>query len=495
MRPEILFLPVDERFCTRDYFLLLSEAGGIKVSTPPVSLLGAKKIPPDMKRLHNWIERHAQSCELLILSLDMLVHGGLIPSRMSLESLETLSRRLDFVTTLQGPSHKVYASISVTRTPFYDSAEEEPDYWEYYGKQIYDLSRLMARQSRGEAVGALLEEQRSMIPSWIVRDYSARRERNYEVVIRALDLVAEGSIDFLNLVLDDNSQESLSLAEAERHSTRVASLGITDRVSIHAGADESTLTLLSKALVDQHEMSPSFRVIYTSPTSRSFIPPYEGAPLFEGVKNHLEAAGGWQVESDEDIALLVNNPDAAIESPMQPACPEDPAVYDIAIEVIQQHNDKIVGVADVRYVNGADNYLAKLLLGQSSIDWNRANFAAWNTAGNTLGTVCAYSIIQYLGAEGVLNLDTRKMALLQAIFFLEHWAFQANVRTDLIQAAQEKEVLPWTVMPVEEWAIEYTTRKLGAYKDAIEKAVTTHWKTFEVWFPWHRSFEIGISLD
>jgi hypothetical protein len=109
--------------------------------------------------------------------------------------------------------------------------------------------------------------------------------------------------------------------------------------------------------------------------------------------------------------------------------------------------------------------------------------------------VCAYSIIQYLGAEGVLNLDTRKMALLQAIFFLEHWAFQANVRTDLIQAAQEKEVLPWTVMPVEEWAIEYTTRKLGAYKDAIEKAVTTHWKTFEVWFPWHRSFEIGISLD
>ena len=493
--PGIVFLPVDERFCTRDYFLHLAEASGIEVNTPPVSYLGAKKIPPDMPRLHAWLQENVDADDLVIISLDMLIHGGLIPSRMSLESLETLQDRLSILREIKNRGCRIYASISITRTPSYSSAEEEPDYWQYFGERIYDLSRHMAQRLRDGDADLLGNISGLEIPSWILDDYIKRRQRNFELVSEAINLVAAGTIDFLNLVLDDNSAESLSLAEAEKHKARVISLQVNDRVSIHAGADESNLTLLAKALVDVYGVSPSFEVIYTSPEHRDFVPPYEGSPLYEGVKNHLEAAGGRHADEDADIILLVNNPDAPIESPDQPAVPQDTAPYDVVSAALEQAEGKVLGIADVKYVNGADNYLADLLLKHSGLDWTHANFAAWNTAGNTLGTVCACSIMQYLGARGYLRMDKEKLTALQAIFFLEHWGFQANVRQDLIRAAKEKGVLPWTVIPIEGWATEYTTEKLAPYKDAVQGAMGMDRKALKVWFPWHRSFEIGISLD
>jgi len=491
--PGLVFLPVDERFCTRDYFLYLAEAAGISVKTPPVHYLGAKKIPPDMERLHSWLEKNVVSGDLLVISIDMLIHGGLIPSRMSLETLETLSKRLSILKRIKGMGCSVYASISVTRTPFYNSAEEEPDYWEYFGERIYDLSRLLAKRVMDGDMLSSIGTDSVDIPSWIVEDYVTRRERNFALVSQVLDLVADGTIDFLNLVLDDNSAESLSLAEARRHAARVDSLGIGDKVAIHAGADESTLTLLSKSLVDIYGSSPSFEVIYTSPAHRDFIPPYEGSPLHEGVKNHVEAAGG-RIDEKGEIVLLVNNPDSAVESPDQPEIPESIAPYDEVSKAIESLKGRVLGIADVKYVNGADNYLVRLLLERFDIDWTRANFAAWNTAGNTLGTVCAYSIIEHLGAVGHLKLDEEKLKVLQAIFFLEHWGFQANVRQDLIREAKERGVLPWTVMPIEEWAAEYTAEKLMPYKEVLDKAMDVDRAGLRVWFPWHRSFEIGIGL-
>jgi len=49
---RIVFLPVDERFCTRDYFILACKAMNIEIITPPKDLLGKKKVPPDMEILH-----------------------------------------------------------------------------------------------------------------------------------------------------------------------------------------------------------------------------------------------------------------------------------------------------------------------------------------------------------------------------------------------------------------------------------------------------------
>ncbi|HNR80750.1 MAG TPA: DUF4127 family protein, partial [Mesotoga infera] len=207
---RVVFLPVDERFCTRDYFLLLARAANINVVTPPKSYLGAKKTPPDIRRLLKWLDETVLPGDYLVLSIDMLVHGGLIPSRMSIETLDTLKERLGLLERLKDRDVKIYATMTVTRTPFYNSAEEEPDYWQYFGQDMYDLSRLLARSFRGERVHRSVIEKMGKIPVHFVKDYLVRRVRNRKLVSLVIELVERGVLDFLNLVLDDNSKESIS---------------------------------------------------------------------------------------------------------------------------------------------------------------------------------------------------------------------------------------------------------------------------------------------
>jgi hypothetical protein len=113
---RIVFLPVDERFCTRDYFLLLARAANIDVVTPPKAYLGAKKTPPDIRRLLRWLEQTVVEGDYLVISIDMLVHGGLIPSRMSLDTLDTLQERLDLLKRLKERVVNIYATTTITRT-------------------------------------------------------------------------------------------------------------------------------------------------------------------------------------------------------------------------------------------------------------------------------------------------------------------------------------------------------------------------------------------
>jgi hypothetical protein len=84
MARRLIFLPVDERFCTRDYFIMLAGAAGLDVVSPDKSFLGQKKTPPDLERLHEWALDTVQPGDAMIASVDLLVHGGLIPSRISL---------------------------------------------------------------------------------------------------------------------------------------------------------------------------------------------------------------------------------------------------------------------------------------------------------------------------------------------------------------------------------------------------------------------------
>lgn len=491
---RIVFLPVDERFCTRDYFLLLARAANINVVTPPKSYLGAKKTPPDIRRLLKWLEETVLPGDYLVISVDMLVHGGLIPSRLSLDTLDTLFERLGLLEELKKLDVKIYATTTVTRTPFYNSAEEEPDYWQYFGLDVYDLSRLLAMSFRGERVYRSVIEKLKKIPTHFVTDYLMRRIRNRKLVSSVIELVDRGIIDFLNLVLDDNSKESISLAESEIHRAKVDSLGINSKVSIHAGADEATLSLLARVLCESLGEIPAFEVRYSSPDYKEFIPPYEGSPLCEGICNHIEAAGGRVFERGGEILLLANNPEVGLDSAQQLSAFEDSSSYDRFFQEIEKADGKIIGIADVKYTNGADNYLVEELLKRRKLNWLETNYSAWNTAGNTLGTVCAHSIVQLLGRKGLLNLDQSLLKRLQAIFFLEHWAFQSNIRKELLIEAEKRGAKPWTVIPVEPWAEEFVRRELDSYIPPVRKALGIEFEIDRLFFPWHRSFELGLSV-
>ncbi|MFW5749834.1 MAG: DUF4127 family protein, partial [Halanaerobium sp.] len=171
--------------------------------------------------------------------------------------------------------------------------------------------------------------------------------------------------------------------------------------SIHPGADESSLTMLSRALCDEFKVKPKFKIKYTLPDKKELIPPYEGDPLCKSVKNHICSAGGKiSKNSQSDIELLINNfnEDDWGDSALQKESSQE---YLKSLEIVKT---KITGVCDVKYANGSDNQLIDYILNQE-LDWNNFNISGWNTAGNTIGTVCAHSIIQWLGKEKYINID------------------------------------------------------------------------------------------
>lgn len=502
---RIVYLPLDERFCTREYFLMFTKVAGLDLLTPTKELLGSKKVPSDTNALENWLLENVQPGDSLIISLDTLIHGGLIPSRINLIQPETIRDRLKILSILKEKKTKIYLSTTITRIPIYNSADEEPDYWEYYGETLSNMAKDFARYLESNKLENLSyknilpeflnqnEKRYQHIPEWMIKDFFWRRERNYNIIREVIELVNEGIVDFLNLTLDDNSAGSLSVYEAQQHKKVVKRLGLEEKVSIHPGADETSLTLLSRLLCSKFQYTPSFELFYVHPESINLIPPYEGYPLKDSVENHIKAAGA-QIKTHGEIFLLLNNATDynKYEVIYQDEVKVNEEEYDNILKRILGEN-RIVGVADIRYGNGADKKLVEKLL-QKSLNWKRTNYAGWNTVSNTLGTVIIHSIIQYFGEKGYLKLDMDELSKLQAIFFIEHWGYQADVRQQLRKDCVTKGCNVWTLMPAEKWAEEYTCSKLLPYKNAVEKALHKNWE-MKVFFPWHRSFEVGIVLS
>ncbi len=499
---KIIFIPVDERVCTRDYFIQIAKSFNIHIKTPPRNLLGQKKIPADTQALFKWLDQTIISDDILILSLDTLLFGGLTASRIDLLKEDTLLQRLEQLISVTSRAKKIYITTTIMRIPKYNSDDEEPIYWEYYGKQLHDMTMKMAQLLKEQAKSRLnftenfyqrvLEKQRlqehlEIIPPWIIADYFHRRIRNARVIQKVFDYVKEGAIDFFNLTLDDNGKESLNVFEATVHENYAKHLDIENHYSIHPGADEAALTLLSRAVCDELKQTPMIEIQYRHEDKKDLIPPYEGDPLDITVKNHIKAAGGKV--SNSDVLLYVNNLDNEdwVQSQDQPDVPFN----NVQIKDLLRKK-RICSIADIRYPNGSDKGLVKWLCSEKR-EWTKINYAGWNTPSNTLGTNCCLTILQDLAHRGLLQINQEELSRFQQEMLIEQYGYQAIVRKELREKSKEKGCTLWTLLPAEQWAQAFSQKQLETHQKMIEQAFEKRFQ-MEVFFPWHRSFEIGIHL-
>ncbi|MEH6858905.1 DUF4127 family protein, partial [Priestia megaterium] len=79
---KIMYLPLDERPCNYKFPVKLAELTDLELIVPNRSLLGNKKKPADVSGLQEWLLENCQDASYLIVSIDMLVYGGIVPSRI-----------------------------------------------------------------------------------------------------------------------------------------------------------------------------------------------------------------------------------------------------------------------------------------------------------------------------------------------------------------------------------------------------------------------------
>lgn len=440
---NIAFVPIDNRpVCYTLPAQICAADTGINLFMPEREWLGDLKKIADVDKIFQWL-KDLPSADAVILPLDTVAYGGLISSRRSTDTFDKIYKRIEKLKDILSEKNaKIYAFSSIMRISNNNINEEEKEYWNKWGKKIFNYSFCM------DKFGTVCKNE---VPSDILDDYLATRRRNFE--INKTYLQWGNFFDTLVFSKDDCAEYGFNVQEARE----LEKLG----GFVKTGADEIPLTLLARSIKGKLKVSP----IFLEPKYKNLISNYEDVSIENSVRGQLELAGCEVCEpQDADILLYVNNfKERQGEIVMKvPAAPYDG---------LWQKPDKPYMIADVRYANGSDNAFVEKLF-EKDFDDNFYGYSAWNTSANSLGSLICAAKVKYFAK----NYNDAAFKKLQTVRFLDDWAYQANVRQQL--SLPDENLIKQKMKPFENRAFE----KLGTEYDVDYK------------FPWNRLFEVEICI-
>ena len=494
MNRVIVALPVDGRPAVRSQVQSMVACAGWQLRVPEVEALGHFRSPADRNALAQWLLREGAAADGFVLSLDMLVYGGLVPSRFVPDTLQELLHRLAVVEQIKArwPSKPVFAFAATMRLSNNNVADEEKPYWAQHGEQIWAWSFHgdRAAVTGDPASAALAQHAHDALPLAVRDDYFATRRRNFEVTRHALRLVQRGTLDRLVLPQDDTAEWGLNIAERRALQAETAAQGLQGRVAIYPGADEVMHTLCAR-LVAQQEAWPPLRVAL-APSDPQHIAGlralYEDRPVLQSVACQVQAVGaalrgeGASADASADMLLALHTQgttqgDWALQRALPQAVPV-PAAWFARLRQWQEAGKPLL-LADLAYANGGDPALLSHLGG--ALPMPQA-YAGWNTAGNSLGSLLAQAVL----SQGRFTEPAAREA--RALRLLEDGVYQAHLRQVLRDRIDESRATPdellaaardTVVAPANAWAAE---RGLG-------------FRVKDIALPWGRSFEIDLRLE
>jgi len=482
-RPSVALLPLDDRPVNSDDVAMLATASGAALELPPRRLMPPRGDQADRDGLLAWLRTSAQDADALVVSVNQLLYGGYVASRRTTDPVTPLLDRLAELraTRNEQPDRRIHAFMTLMRTKQINDAGAEPAYWEEYGTRFHRLSTEYYRLEHG--LDTAVDEALGDVPRPHVDDYMLRRLRLQTVHLALLELVAEGVVDTLSILVEDSSPESLSTSEREWLTAWIRRLGIEERAQCLPGADEAGGSLVMRALLEHRGLRPRIALECADQAALERIALYEDVPIQQTVVQQVRMLGAELVDdaAEADFVLALHPP---AQTPRD-WCrrPDDEHRADGAAPAlaarIRHHLDagRRVAVADVADANGADPDLVSSLRDAGLLD-RIAGYGGWNTAGNTIGSVLAQGCARMLADDCT---SRRAQAKLLTRRLLDDWAYQAGARR--------------TVLGDPEVRIHAVERELVASLDVLGPPADSFAVVpGSVRWPWDRSFEIAFEL-
>lgn len=465
---NIALIPIDNRpVCYQLPQQIISLARENKISLPQIELLGSLDKNADFKGILNWLD-NLKDVDTLVICLDTIAYGGLIPSRRSNDDIEIVKSRINkLCEIIKYKNIKVYAFSSIMRISNNNINEEEKEYWNLYGKRIFEYSYNMHKMEKNCAGENLLAFNcaATRIPNDILADYLKTRKRNFEMNKYYIELARQGVFNTLVFSKDDCSEYGLNVKEAEELEKLSEQM---ENVFVKTGADEIPLALLSRSINKDRRIK--IAPVYINPDSIEKISRYEDISVSQSVNSQIELSGAIVSNIEDcDLVLLVNNFKRE----------QGELVMDIHEPLFQgelELPDKPYFIADISNANGSDNNFVDSLFRHANLK-EFYGYAAWNTTGNTLGSAISCALTCYCAKYP----DKLSFQMLQLTRFLDDWAYQANVRE---QIRNNPENLSETVLKT----------KMRYFEDIIYKYFKIDKMDITYAFPWKRFFEIEVNL-
>eukprot|EP01105_Mastigella_eilhardi_P001876 TRINITY_DN1229_c0_g1_i1.p2 TRINITY_DN1229_c0_g1~~TRINITY_DN1229_c0_g1_i1.p2 ORF type:complete len:526 (-),score=187.72 TRINITY_DN1229_c0_g1_i1:2814-4391(-) len=501
---KLLYLPLDERFTTRNAFLNLGKLVPYEILTPPTSLLPNLKVPPPLDELHAWVDENMAQADAAIISSEMYIYGGLIQSRVSNDTMDEVQARMEKLLAYktQYPKLQMLFSAVVMRIPAYNGDFEEPWYWEYYGYDLYEFSfysdKYYHTHDPADEQAAIAAAKQ--VPPAIIKEFLWRRSRNFNITRDVVNAeAATNPLEFLYITQDDNAQYGFNIEEADALRRLVASNNIGDHAFVYPGADEVGLTMLSMLSVSSTGKSPKIQLVYRDPSTVYNIPNYEGQPMVTTLQQQTIAAGGTFTNDTQaaDVFMLVNNfsEDHQLEAPNQLMNGRSTADYNMFTPYLQKLGSgqaKTAGFADNRFSNGGDLMLLQYILEEAAdpavkLDMHHFCYAGWNTDGNTLGTVISNAIILALFNDGDSNTFFNVLRLIEDEYYQASYRTYLENYVSLVNDATVSDLssdLPFYG--------DFSNKTLGSRVQDLDTTFGLQWVLDSCYYPWNRTFEIGF---
>lgn len=498
---KIIYIPLDERPCNHLFPMMIAESQhAIEIVSPPVKLLSLKKRAADIEGLWDYVFRQAETGDALIMPLEMMGYGGLLPSRLHYRDIQQRKILVERIKRLKitAPHLKIYMSALIMRTPQYNSADEEPDYYEEYGYRLFRNAYLKDKKNRvGLSEKEEAEQETIEIPEVYQKDYEQRRQYNRETLLEILELVGSRIIDFMVIPQDDSSEYGYTTIDQQHISQKIRELRLQTKVMMYPGADESGATLLGRCFNELVGQCPKVYPYFSGVHGPIIIPKYEDRPMYESLQSHIYAAGCQEAASvqEADFILAINCPgkimeEASMQGDKDISYTSHRHLISFAHHMKQWLDmEKPVALADCAFINGGEVELVTLLDDLEILD-RLISYKGWNTYCNTLGTSIAQGIFAYHQFDRYTITHHLIYHLLDDLFY------QAIIRPQITATLKDKDLSYFDLKTQGTLISKEIERQMErCYQHFIKHSFkNVKIKELKAYSPWNRMFEVGLDL-
>lgn len=498
---KILYVPIDNRPCNLYQVAQAAQMLGYEVLTPPDEILGGPKFRGDPDKLWDWVNATAPQADYAVLSTDSLIYGSLVASRMhDLDNATIMERAERFKTFREKFPYVTTCAIgTIMRTPRTGShASAEPEYYYEYGAKIFQYTALVDKQEMGLLTSSDAQKLKKLeadIPREYLDDWFKRRAKNSDANEYLIRLTREGAFDFFLLGCDDSAQFSQTHRESRHLTELAADMGKTV-VQVTSGADELGMLMVARAINTDMHFRPFVSVKYNDGTGAKTFPSYGNEPIGVSIDDAIIAVGGLKIPAHEraDLVVVVNtrrNGKTFESANAKRNTGKSRSDLRTFIEPVEKFvaAGYPVGVADITFSNGSDNALMKRMQ-RDDLLYKIRSYSGWNTATNTTG---------FLIGAGVLtkHMTDREVAELLTTRYLDEWAYQANIRQEIVSEVYALGDKPLGIDSKNLPRIEQLlNEKMRAFAEKnLHLPNGWHFAAFNVTLPWQRTFECDPRFE
>ena len=506
-RFAIALVPLDSRPPCTDYVRQLAAMAELHVSLPPAELLDNYRKPGDTTRLRNWLAQAAVRSAAAIISVDMLVHGGLLASRQANDHHADAAATIQLLRTIhrEQPQVRLFAFNIIPRLFIADNPLTEK-----FKPLMSDWAMLQETISIFENPADLekLRKLEAELPPELIERYRNLYRDNRQLNSQLLELVQEGTLAGLVLGQDDSAPFGLGNLERQWLDAVISrSPVLQNKVFVTRGTDEVALSLLGQVIAGTASYRNKVYVHYTEATTADLILPYMPGPLSRTVAEKL-ALGNAEQSRDfpsADYILVIHAGSARSRS-------ADMA-KSAALIKDWLSSGKQVALVDLAADWRTDQSLLPFLQQNGAPLNGLLAYAGWNTASNSIGTAVTQAAMVLSGnragsAGAALNRDLQRISFL-AERMLDDWYYQKSFRPILNDSLQRQQINPYDLQSARNKVNRRIELQLaGIFPHLVERQwqnslfalptpaqgayVIANWRVAAS-LPWDRTFEIRLE--